>query len=38
VRLVDAAGNTSAPLQFDAPDITPPAAVSNIPVGAGGRP
>ncbi|WEK30254.1 MAG: Ig-like domain-containing protein [Candidatus Pseudomonas phytovorans] len=36
VRLVDAAGNTSAPLQFDAPDITPPAAVSNIVVGAGG--
>ncbi|WP_043200599.1 BapA/Bap/LapF family large adhesin [Pseudomonas putida] len=36
VRLVDAAGNTSAPLQFDAPDITPPAAVSNIAVGAGG--
>ncbi|WP_256098765.1 Ig-like domain-containing protein, partial [Pseudomonas putida] len=36
VRLVDAAGNTSAPLQFDAPDITPPAAVSNITVGADG--
>ncbi|WP_284357314.1 Ig-like domain-containing protein, partial [Pseudomonas putida] len=36
VRLVDAAGNTSAPLQFDAPDITPPDAVSNIAVGAGG--
>ncbi|MFF7060912.1 BapA/Bap/LapF family large adhesin [Pseudomonas sp. NPDC008258] len=36
VRLVDAAGNTSAPLQFDAPDITPPDAVSNIVVGAGG--
>ncbi|MCE0908427.1 BapA/Bap/LapF family large adhesin [Pseudomonas kurunegalensis] len=36
VRLVDAAGNTSAPLQFDAPDITPPAAVSNIVVGSGG--
>ncbi|MGE8048234.1 BapA/Bap/LapF family large adhesin [Pseudomonas monteilii] len=36
VRLVDAAGNTSAPLQFDAPDITPPAAVSNIAVGSGG--
>ncbi|WP_426809630.1 BapA/Bap/LapF family large adhesin [Pseudomonas sp. WOUb67] len=36
VRLVDAAGNTSAPLQFDAPDITPPAAVSNIAVGAEG--
>ncbi|MFJ4384331.1 BapA/Bap/LapF family large adhesin [Pseudomonas sp. NPDC089408] len=36
VRLVDAAGNTSAPLQFDAPDITPPEAVSNIVVGAGG--
>ncbi|QHB26138.1 surface adhesion protein [Pseudomonas monteilii] len=37
VRLVDAAGNTSAPLQFDAPDITPPAAVSNIVVGSGGQ-
>ncbi|MBC3483523.1 BapA/Bap/LapF family large adhesin [Pseudomonas sp. SWRI77] len=36
IRLVDAAGNTSAPLQFDAPDITPPAAVSDIVVGAGG--
>ncbi|CAI3795012.1 hypothetical protein GLGCALEP_01096 [Pseudomonas sp. MM221] len=36
VRLVDAAGNTSAPLHFDAPDITPPAAVSNIVVGSGG--
>ncbi|MDR2315740.1 MAG: Ig-like domain-containing protein, partial [Pseudomonas sp.] len=36
VRLVDAAGNTSVPLQFDAPDITPPAAVSNIVVGSGG--
>ncbi|CAI3794674.1 hypothetical protein DBADOPDK_01063 [Pseudomonas sp. MM223] len=36
VRMVDAAGNSSAPLQFDAPDITPPAAVSNIVVGAGG--
>ncbi|MFK0093131.1 BapA/Bap/LapF family large adhesin [Pseudomonas sp. NPDC090592] len=36
VRLVDAAGNSSAPLQFDAPDITPPAAVSNIVIGAGG--
>ncbi|MDD2132629.1 Ig-like domain-containing protein, partial [Pseudomonas sp. 17391] len=36
IRQVDAAGNTSAPLQFDAPDITPPAAVSNIVVGAGG--
>ncbi|WP_207268706.1 Ig-like domain-containing protein, partial [Pseudomonas sp. GW460-LB5] len=36
VRLVDAAGNTSAPLQFDAPDITPPGAVSNIVVGPDG--
>ncbi|WP_258912105.1 Ig-like domain-containing protein, partial [Pseudomonas putida] len=36
VRVVDAAGNTSAPLQFDAPDITPPGAVSNIVVGADG--
>ncbi|WP_442757860.1 Ig-like domain-containing protein, partial [Pseudomonas sp. P15-2025] len=36
VRLVDAAGNSSAPLQFDAPDITPPDAVSNIAIGADG--
>ncbi|MDE4541037.1 hypothetical protein GIB19_27945, partial [Pseudomonas sp. ITEM 17296] len=36
IRLVDAAGNSSTPLQFDAPDITPPDAVSNIVVGAGG--
>ncbi|MBD3743440.1 MAG: hypothetical protein IE930_22570, partial [Stenotrophomonas sp.] len=36
VRLVDTAGNSSAPLQFDAPDITPPTAVSNIVVGNGG--
>ncbi|ANC84729.1 BapA/Bap/LapF family large adhesin [Pseudomonas putida] len=36
VRLVDAAGNSSAPLQFDAPDITPPEAVTNITVGADG--
>ncbi|WP_405314548.1 BapA/Bap/LapF family large adhesin [Pseudomonas sp. 10(2024)] len=36
VRLVDADGNTSAPLQFDAPDITPPEAVTNIAVGADG--
>ncbi|WP_256805157.1 Ig-like domain-containing protein, partial [Pseudomonas putida] len=36
VRLVDAGGNSSAPLQFDAPDITPPEAVTNITVGADG--
>ncbi len=36
VRLVDAAGNSSTPLQFDAPDITPPVAVSGIVVGNGG--
>ncbi|WP_409263954.1 Ig-like domain-containing protein, partial [Pseudomonas putida] len=36
VRLVDADGNASAPLQFDAPDITPPEAVTNITVGADG--
>jgi len=36
VRLTDAAGNTSAPLAFDAPDITPPAEVSSIVVGNGG--
>uniref|UniRef100_UPI003905F906 Ig-like domain-containing protein n=1 Tax=Pseudomonas putida TaxID=303 RepID=UPI003905F906 len=36
VRLVDAAGNSSTPLQFDTPDITPPDAVSNIAVGADG--
>ncbi|CAI3794670.1 hypothetical protein DBADOPDK_01062 [Pseudomonas sp. MM223] len=37
VRLVDSAGNSSAPLQFDAPDITAPTQVSNIVVGAGGQ-
>ncbi|WP_284357341.1 Ig-like domain-containing protein, partial [Pseudomonas putida] len=36
VRLVDAAGNSSIPREFTAPDITPPAAVSNILVGSGG--
>ncbi|MHB2053238.1 Ig-like domain-containing protein, partial [Pseudomonas sp. VEM90] len=36
VRLVDAAGNSSTPLQFDAPDITPPDAVSSIAVDADG--
>ncbi|MBC3487762.1 hypothetical protein HU750_19025, partial [Pseudomonas sp. SWRI50] len=36
IRLVDAAGNTSTPLPFDAPDITAPAAVSDIVVGTGG--
>ncbi|MDG9890784.1 BapA/Bap/LapF family large adhesin [Pseudomonas juntendi] len=36
VRLVDAAGNSSTPLEFTAPDTTPPAAVSNIVVGADG--
>ncbi|TFW33227.1 BapA prefix-like domain-containing protein, partial [Pseudomonas putida] len=36
VRLVDAAGNSSTPLQFDSPDITPPDAVTDILVGPGG--
>jgi hypothetical protein len=36
IRVVDAAGNSSTPLAFDAPDITPPAAVSNVVVGADG--
>ncbi|BDM21042.1 BapA prefix-like domain-containing protein [Pseudomonas sp. LRP2-20] len=36
VRLTDAAGNTSTPLAFTAPDTTPPAEVSNIVVGNGG--
>ncbi|WP_339536368.1 Ig-like domain-containing protein, partial [Pseudomonas hunanensis] len=36
IRVVDAAGNASAPLQFDAPDITPPDAVTDILVGADG--
>ncbi|MCE0941144.1 Ig-like domain-containing protein, partial [Pseudomonas kurunegalensis] len=36
VRLVDAAGNTSAPLQFDAPDITAPAAPTELAVSADG--
>ncbi|MFJ3075450.1 BapA/Bap/LapF family large adhesin [Pseudomonas sp. NPDC087029] len=36
IRLVDAAGNRSAVLEFQAPDITPPGLVSNIVVGSGG--
>ncbi|NIF28665.1 BapA prefix-like domain-containing protein [Pantoea sp. Tr-811] len=36
VRLLDAAGNASAPLEFDAPDITPPSPVSGLAVGPGG--
>ncbi|MES3707973.1 Ig-like domain-containing protein, partial [Pseudomonas putida] len=36
IRQVDAAGNSSIPLEFTAPDITPPDAVSNIVVGADG--
>ncbi|WP_284354826.1 Ig-like domain-containing protein, partial [Pseudomonas putida] len=36
IRLVDAAGNSSIPLEFTAPDITPPSAVSDILVGSGG--
>ncbi|MGO0113092.1 Ig-like domain-containing protein, partial [Pseudomonas putida] len=36
VRLVDAAGNSSIPLEFTAPDITPPEAVTDILVGPGG--
>jgi hypothetical protein len=36
VRLLDAAGNASTPLQFDAPDITAPNPVSGIAVGPGG--
>ncbi|MBI6923018.1 Ig-like domain repeat protein, partial [Pseudomonas monteilii] len=36
VRLVDAAGNTSVPLQFDAPDITAPAAPTELAVSANG--
>nr|WP_314493774.1 BapA/Bap/LapF family large adhesin [uncultured Pseudomonas sp.] len=36
VRQTDAAGNTSVPLAFQAPDITAPAAVTNVVVGADG--
>ncbi|MDD1996404.1 Ig-like domain-containing protein, partial [Pseudomonas putida] len=36
IRQVDAAGNSSIPLEFTAPDITPPDAVTDILVGAGG--
>ncbi|MEZ0197889.1 Ig-like domain-containing protein, partial [Pseudomonas qingdaonensis] len=36
IRVVDAAGNSSTPLAFTAPDVTPPAAVSNVVVGADG--
>ncbi|WP_049277789.1 Ig-like domain-containing protein, partial [Pseudomonas putida] len=36
IRQVDAAGNSSIPLEFTAPDITPPDAVTDILVGPGG--
>nr|WP_081673810.1 BapA/Bap/LapF family large adhesin [Pseudomonas cremoricolorata] len=36
IRLVDAAGNSSTPLQFQAPDTTAPAAVSDVVVSADG--
>ncbi|MDO3385504.1 Ig-like domain-containing protein, partial [Gilvimarinus sp. SDUM040013] len=36
IRLVDAAGNISSPLQYQAPDTTAPAQVSDIVVGADG--
>ncbi|TRZ56858.1 hypothetical protein DZA28_30110, partial [Pseudomonas alloputida] len=36
IRQVDAAGNSSIPLEFTAPDITPPEAVTDILVGPGG--
>ncbi|WDY57213.1 BapA/Bap/LapF family large adhesin [Pseudomonas sp. PSKL.D1] len=37
VRLTDAAGNTSSPFEFVAPDTTPPADVSDIAVGNSGQ-
>ncbi|HDS1735602.1 TPA: hypothetical protein QEM55_002637, partial [Pseudomonas putida] len=36
IRVIDAKGNTSVPLAFDAPDITPPTVISDVTVGAGG--
>ncbi|WP_033727806.1 Ig-like domain-containing protein, partial [Pseudomonas cremoricolorata] len=36
VRLVDAAGNVSTPLAFQAPDITAPEAVTDVVVSADG--
>ncbi|MEH6422626.1 Ig-like domain-containing protein, partial [Pseudomonas sp. CGJS7] len=36
IRQVDAAGNSSIPLEFTAPDVTPPEAVTDILVGPGG--
>lgn len=35
ITVTDAAGNSSAPLDYAAPDITPPAIISNVIVGAG---
>ena len=36
VRQVDAAGNSSSPTVFNAPDTTPPAILSDVVVGADG--
>ncbi|WP_313430908.1 Ig-like domain-containing protein, partial [Pseudomonas sp.] len=35
ITVTDAAGNSSTPLDYTAPDITPPAIISNVIVGAG---
>ncbi|PVZ39339.1 BapA/Bap/LapF family large adhesin [Pseudomonas sp. CC120222-01a] len=35
ITVTDAAGNRSAPLDYAAPDTTPPAIISNVIVGAG---
>ncbi|MFJ4347204.1 BapA/Bap/LapF family large adhesin [Pseudomonas sp. NPDC089401] len=35
ITVTDAAGNSSAPLDYPAPDTTPPAIISNVIVGAG---
>jgi len=35
IRVFDAAGNSSAPLNYNAPDITAPGIISNVVVGAG---
>ncbi|BBH44398.1 BapA/Bap/LapF family large adhesin [Pseudomonas sp. KU43P] len=35
IRVTDGAGNSSPPLSFTAPDITPPGLISNVVVGDG---
>ncbi|PZQ42356.1 MAG: hypothetical protein DI560_02790, partial [Pseudomonas putida] len=37
IRVIDAAGNVSEPLNYTAPDTTAPAIISNVVVGAGSQ-